>query len=105
VLLAADVIMLAVTMIVLVVGVFQVVAGGAQCLQDDGGCFGREDGAELVVQVAGRAPGQPAGGAGPGTVSLADPPVRLGEALQLARGHRRGHRDQVGLGFRAGDPG
>ena len=97
--------MLPVTMVAVVVGVLQVVAGGAQRLEDDGGGLGRQDGAELVVEVAGRAPGQPARGPGPGLAGLADPPVRPGEPLQLARGHRHGHRDEVRFGFPGGDPG
>jgi hypothetical protein len=91
--------------VVVVVGVLEVVAGGAQRLEDDGGGLGGQDGAELVVQVAGRAPGELAGGPGAAGRRRADPPVRPGEALQLARGHRRGHLDQVRLGLRGDDPG
>jgi len=54
-----------VLVMMLVMGILEVVAGGAERLEDDGGCFGREDGADLVVEVAGRPPGQPAGGPGP----------------------------------------
>lgn len=97
--------MVPVTMAAIVVRVLQVVAGGAERLEDDGGGFRREDGAELVIEVAGRTPSQPAHGPGPVMVSFAHPPVRMGEALELARGHRRGHRDKIGLGFRGDDPG
>src|SRR5580693_5520483 len=83
--------------VVVVVGVLEVVAGGAQCLEDDGGGLGGQHGAELVVLVAGRAPGELAGGAGAGVTGVADAPVGLGEALELARGHRGGHLDQVGF--------
>ena len=73
--------MLVVVVVVVVVGVLEVVAGGAECLEDHGGGLGGQDGAELVVLVAGRAPGELAGGPGAAVISVADPPVRLGEAL------------------------
>ena len=92
-------------MVVVVVGVLQVVAGGAQRQEDDSGGLGGEDGAELVVKVAGRSPGQLACRPGPPAFRLADPPVRVGEPLQLPSGHRRSHLYQVGLGFRGDDPG
>ena len=88
-----------------VVRVLQVTPCGPQRLQDHRCVLGRQDGPELVVQVTDPVPGQPALGPGRAAVGLAHPPVGLGETLQLGRGHRRGHRDQVGFGLRGDDPG
>ena len=41
-----------VVVMMLVMGVLQVVAGGTERLEDDDGSFGREDGAEQVVEVS-----------------------------------------------------
>jgi hypothetical protein len=87
------------------VRMLQVVRPGAQRLQHHRAVSrGQPDGdADRLVLVV--SPGQlPV----PGHLLLltaADPPVCLGEPLQLVGGHRSGHRHQVTLGFRSGDPG
>ena len=83
----------------------QVVAGGTQGLQHDGGVFGREDGAEHVVQVLDAVPGQLARGPRLAAVSFGDPAVGLGKPFHLVGRHRCRHLKEILFGLRSGDPG
>jgi len=74
-------------------------------LQDDDGTLRREQSAERVVRVIDPAPGQRVRRPRPAGAGGGDLAVRLREPLQLVRGHRRRHFDEIVFGLRGGDPG